>query len=106
MGVAFESMSDKSLKGWTGTLEVLGADLQPYYAFKANGDFGQPLARGMQETMVWKVDINQFMDGHKELWAAPEGKLNVRVKTNQVRFDDGSSIEKLGSYAELRKTKG
>ncbi|SDN81394.1 DUF2939 domain-containing protein [Pseudomonas jinjuensis] len=106
LGVAFESMSDQPLKGWTGTLEVLDADLQPYFAFNANGEFDQPLARGMRETMVWKVDINQFMDGHKELWAAPEGKLNVRVKTSLVRFDDGTSIEKLGSYAELRKTKG
>jgi hypothetical protein len=53
--------------------------------------------------MVWEVDINQFMDGHLPLWNLPEGKLGVRLKTNQLTFSDGSIAEEYTSYSDFKK---
>lgn len=101
--VTFESMSDKSLTNWTGTMEVLGGDLNPYFMQSINAVFEKPLSRGMQESLVWEVEINQFKDGHKEPWAAPEGQLNVRLKTSKLGFLDGTVIEQIATYNDLLK---
>jgi hypothetical protein len=101
--ITFESMSDKSLTNWTGTIEVLGGDLKPYFIQSANAVFEKPLSRGMQESLVWEVDINQFKDGHAKLWASPEGQLNVRLKTSKLGFLDGTAIEQITTYSDLFK---
>lgn len=101
--VTFEAISDKVLTNWTGTIEVLGSDLKPYFTLPANAAFEKPLSGGMQESLVWEVEVNQFKDGHKELWAAPDGQLNGRLNTSKLGFADGTTIEQIATYNDLLK---
>jgi hypothetical protein len=101
--LAFQSDSDIPLKEWNGEVYVLDSKDALVYTLKAKGVFDKPLAKGTQEPMVWEVDINQFMDGHLALWQLPEGNLNARMKTVSLVLNDGSVVEELSNYSDIKK---
>lgn len=101
--IIFQAGSDVPVAKWSGEIFVVDANQTTIFTMKAHAVFEQPLAKGVQQPMVWEVDINQFMDGHLPLWNLPEGKLGVRVKTNQLTFSDGSIAEEYTSYSDFKK---
>jgi hypothetical protein len=101
--IVFQSGSNVPVKEWNGEIYVLDKADALVFTLKAKGAFEKPLAKGTQEAMGWEVDINQFMDGHLPLWQLPEGKLNVRMKTARLILEDGSIIEELSSYSQIKK---
>lgn len=101
--VDFESAIDKPVTTWEGIIQVLDSDLKPIISLNSNANFEGKLQKGKPTSLYWQVSINQFMDGHPQLWAAPKGKINVAVTTTKVGYTDGSSTKLLSNYSELHQ---